>query len=354
MIVTNKTIRRLIHEEMLVWLLEQEENQAHVDEGMKDFVMKTLDKYKTHEKPFVRGLGKDYYQRKQRKKLKQGTGATDNVLGRALETNWFSKWETSGTAWPPELKQAAIQAVIESDVLAGTSITDVLGAGMYGIAFSLANGNVLKLFLGGQIKGGHKTNDGLNNELKMYNKILQRLHTQESSVNEVPVYQAGKIDITSFANDKGIENAPEDIQWGYVEMSEVIPLLSWLVFTGRVEPWELHVYPIIRRFFDPVKRDFYKYKLQFQRIIKKLRTNGYGVPVSFSNENFRQDIEKHLINWRAVLINNSPFTEGEADEIIKAIKKLMETHGLGINYDIHHLNMGISLHDKKTVIIFDF
>lgn len=200
-----------------------------------------------------------------------------------------------------------------------------LGEGYYGIVFLMDSGNVLKIFVGSVRKQG---NNSIDAELQMYSKIQHALHSGRGTRNTVMIYDFGKSVI-----NRGILGM-RGAQFGWVEMSKVIPYRDYLAMTGRDRYVAEGIGPnSLGYFFVQFRRN---YRMNQQWSIKEF---------------MKMHLEQHYKDWHKIF---SFLTKREIIAILFAYYEFIRLHPEELSPDIHFGNIGINVFDTNSVVIFDY
>jgi len=220
------------------------------------------------------------------------------------------------------------RAVIENSPLKDNKIISKIGKGVYGTAFLLDNDHVLKLFQAGL--------EGTERELEHYRDLETGQRMGAAEPNEPAIYDFGQAPKTS---------------WHYVEMSKVIPLEDWFRMTGREK------------------------KIPDLRSVGVNSKTGHALagPLVYFKDNLtaitaiqyrKKDIFDKAFKTSLLRLMNeytpkflaAGMTKEEVDQYFRAVLQLINKHGLGRVYDVHHQNVGVMPRSGRPdeFVIFDF
>jgi len=207
------------------------------------------------------------------------------------------------------------RAVIENSPLKNNKIISRLGKpGAFGTAFLLDNDHVLKLFQSGL--------EGPERELEHYRDLAAGQGMGAAVSNEPAIFDFGQVTYTS---------------WYYVEMSKVIPLEEWFKMTGREKKipdlWVL---------------------VEFKDNLTTITSMQYRKKDIF-DKGFKASLLKLMKEYNPQFLS-AGMTKEEIDQYFRAVLQLINKHGLGRVYDVHHQNVGVMPRHGQPdeFVIFDF
>ena len=185
-------------------------------------------------------------------------------------------------------------------LLRHNKILERLGRGVFGTAYKLDNGHVLKLYL-----------DGGGDDEKRYESYLQRMFSGEGSKQDLAVFDKG-----SFS-DPDLHGSMHN----WVELPEIMPLFDWIRKTGREVKW--------------VREDYFKIKVSVMGedspLMKKALAAGKPRP----------PLQKRMIT----------LTEEEKFGIWNALRHYKTI--VGPLRDHHTGNIAVYPHDPSVWVLFD-
>ena len=247
-------------------------------------------------------------------------------------------------------KKQAFKIVSEIPVLQNNKITHKLGSGVFGTAYKLDNGHVIKIY---------RASYG---DVEKYATYLERTFSgADGSQEDLAVFDMGRFDVlrgkdepepdpTAFgvyahdseddSEDDRLRRAldEEDEEWveplNWVELPEIMPIDVWFNRTGRGE----YVY-------DPDDNDN-----ELNREVDGVLRNLLDV-AHFGGEINQVRQLRWLRDHPDIISYLRPFTKQEALGIIKAIKHHKKF--IGSVQDFHDGQLGVYPHNPSIWVIFD-
>lgn len=255
------------------------------------------------------------------------------------------------------------QIVSKLSTLQNNKIKSIAGSGTKGIVFNLDNSHVLKLYIGGYLKG-QKEDD-------FYKKSKDMTFSGQATRSTLPIYDSGKVIFDYVFKKKGMDGNYHDLRdraiVSYVEMAKLDIVDKTFDFVDEGSKYEFdetlhdiinYVYfylistPSDIRYNSMSSKDYYLYITnnrnisteEFADLLKSSRTfkdkkNNKVVYVDEENYNDLKDLLKD--NLAAGTNIPGKYLKIYVDNLFDMIEEFISVNGLNSSVDLHSGNIGI-------------
>ena len=255
------------------------------------------------------------------------------------------------------------QIVSKLPPLQNNKIINIAGSGTKGIVFNLDNSHVLKLYIGGYLKG-QKEDD-------FYKKSKDMAFSGEATRNTLPIYDSGKVIFDYMLRRKGMDGNYHDLRdralVSYVEMAKLDIVDKAFDFMDEGSKYEFdeilndvinYVYfylistPSDIRYTGMSSKDYYLYikndpnrtTEEFADLLKSSRTfkdkkNNKVVYVDEKNYNNLKDLLED--NLEAGTTIPGKYLKIYVNNLFDMIEEFISVNGLNSSTDLHSGNIGI-------------
>lgn len=255
------------------------------------------------------------------------------------------------------------QIVSKLAPLQNNKIINIAGSGTKGIVFNLDNSHVLKLYIGGYLKG-QKEDD-------FYKKSKDMAFSGEATRSTLPIYDSGKVIFNYMLRRKGMDGNYHDLRdralVSYVEMAKLDIVDKAFDFMDEGSKYEFdeilndvinYVYfylistPSDIRYTGMSSKDYYLYikndpnrtTEEFADLLKSSRTfkdkkNNKVVYVDEKNYNNLKDLLED--NLEAGTTIPGKYLKIYVNNLFDMIEEFISVNGLNSSTDLHSGNIGI-------------